>query len=170
MSVKTGIGTESLLCQRKVFILYMKYFSSSAVQKEPTQSPVQSHSSGHSALRNRLSVDHHWRPSPGWILRSHCEWLCRVVFLFCFFTICLPLVKEVYKSYWDVFSLSALRPNSAGPYHWDPCLPAWNLPPSNSLLCIQGLPRLLLWRYPRLWWLTNTTALTYTHNIWLVLI
>lgn len=77
---KPGTATERLLRQRKVFL--MKYFSSSAVQKEPTQSPIQGHSSGYSPLCNRLCVNHHWRPSPGWILWSGCEYLYRVFTVF----------------------------------------------------------------------------------------
>lgn len=148
-----------LLCHWKVFLI--KYFSSYAVQKEPTQSPIQSHSTSHSTLLNRLSANHHWLPSPGWILWSHCEYLYKAQFV----------QYEQYTVYssikMNVFSLSALRPNRACPYHWDPRLPAWNLPPTNSLLCIKRLPRLLLWRHPGLWWLTNTTAsaavFLYTH-------
>lgn len=79
--VSTWVGKQAWrqkasLCQRKVFL--MRSFSSPAVQKEPTQSPVQSHSSGHSPLLNRLSANHHWCPSPGWILWSHCEYSYRV--------------------------------------------------------------------------------------------
>lgn len=123
---------------REGFFL-MKHVSSSAVQEEPTQSPIQSHSSGHSPLCNRLSAHHHWRPPPGWILWSHCERLCTL-----FLTMCFPLVKEISQSYRDLSFLSEFRPNRAGPHYWDPCLPTWNLPPPNSLLRIEGLPRLLL--------------------------
>lgn len=93
-SGKTGIAIESLLYQRKVFL--MKYFSSSAVQKEPTQSPIQSHSTGHSPLLNRLSVNHHWRPSPGWILRSHREHFF-ILQYFTVWTIYLPLFNEMFS-------------------------------------------------------------------------
>lgn len=47
-------------------------------------------------------------------------------------------------TYTYIFPPAAHRPNCACPYHWDPCLPAWNLPPTDSLLCIEGLPRVLL--------------------------
>ena len=60
--------------QKACCVVLIKYFSSSAVQKEPTQSPIQSHSTSHSPLLNRLSVNHHWLPSAGWILWSHCEY------------------------------------------------------------------------------------------------
>uniref|UniRef100_A0A3P9BWV8 Transmembrane protein 230b n=2 Tax=Haplochromini TaxID=319058 RepID=A0A3P9BWV8_9CICH len=44
----------------------------------------------------------------------------------------------------NVFFLLAHRPDRACPHHRDPCLPAWILPPTDSLLCIKGLPGVLL--------------------------
>lgn len=58
----------------------------------------------------------------------------------------------------NVFFLLAHRPDRACPHHRDPCLPAWILPPTDSLLCIKGLPGVLLWWHPRLWWLTIAKA------------
>lgn len=103
-----------------------------------------------------------WPPSssssaPSSSPSAHCSWLDTLEsprFLHRSFSTWTPCCLSVRRCCW---SFSALGSNRACPHHWDPGLPAWLLPPAHRLLCIEGLSRILLRWYSRLWWLKHCT-------------
>lgn len=63
-----------------------------------------------------------------------------------------------YQYFIDFLSsfVSACWPDCACSHHWNPGFPSWILSPADSLLCVKGLPWLLLWWYTRFWWLSHS--------------
>lgn len=129
-----------------LFQILIANLSSSAVQKEPTQGPIQSDRPRLSALSNRLYFNHHWCSSFGWILWSYCEFFLKadLFFILCLCAVMLILLNKT------LLHVSELRPDGACADHRHHRFPAWDLPLTDSLLCIKGLSGVLLRRHPRL--------------------
>lgn len=66
----------------------------------------------------------------------------------------------------NTFFFAVRRPHMACPHSWSTHVYSWCLSCSDCLLCLQRLPRLLLWRHSRIW-LIKTTHHSCGHCLYL---